>query len=150
MAGQRFTEDEIRRMSEPGFFASAGDPLRPMDLVTPPGPSQHPPKCPRDKFFLQIVDANRIGDTLFECMGCGYDAVYRGATNTFEQRPNRPQNPGWQPPIGWEPPSTGVDPAPATPQPLQPTRAAAKRKAKRVARPRGTGGKFLPKDDTGG
>lgn len=35
--------------------------------------------------FLESVRQNAAGDHLFECLACGYQCVWRSASNTFEQ-----------------------------------------------------------------
>lgn len=81
-------------------FAAPLNPLKPTDLIPPPGITSKPPACPVCQTFLFPIDMNGAGDMLFECLnGDGhYEAVYRVATGRYEPRPNVPR-PNWVPPL---------------------------------------------------
>jgi hypothetical protein len=74
--------------------------------VVVPGPvMQSPPICPSAGclanaaeviYLLYVVRPNEKGDVLLACLNCGYEAVYRLATNRFEARPGRTEK--WTPP----------------------------------------------------
>ena len=88
--------------TRPDFqFGLALDPMRPQDLVAPPGIAARPPACPVCDTLLHPMNQNDKGDQLFECLnGDGhYTAIYRVGTQTWEQRP------GWER-DGWVPPGT--------------------------------------------
>lgn len=84
------------------LVVSAGDPMRPADIVSIPGNISHnPPTCPKCKatynadVWLYPMSSNPQGDTLFQCLNgvglnvCGYECVFRVGTRMFEQRPGR-------------------------------------------------------------
>lgn len=85
----------------------AGDVMRPGDVTNVPGGAYNPPACPKclDRFgakvFLYPFSTNPVGDVYFQCLNaqqmniCGYEAIYRSRTRTFEQHPNKPQDPEW-------------------------------------------------------
>lgn len=74
--------------------------------VAIPGPiMQAPPICPSAGclansaevvYLLYVVRPNEKGDILLACLNCGYETVYRLATNKFEARPGRLD--AWVPP----------------------------------------------------
>lgn len=86
---------------------SAGDAMRPADMVNVPGVTHNPPACPKclerfqSKVFLYPFSTNPVGDIYFQCLNaqqmniCGYEAIYRSRTRTFEQHPNKPRDPEW-------------------------------------------------------
>src|SRR5574338_1374722 len=86
---------------------SAGDAMRPADMTNIPGVTHNPPVCPKclDRFqsrvLLYPVSTNPVGDIYFQRLNsqqmniCGYEAIYRTRTRTFEQHPNKPQDPEW-------------------------------------------------------
>ncbi len=62
-----------------------------------------PPCCPRCRVgpfrvFLASIRPNHAGDEYFECLGCGYEAIYRVRTGQFEPCPWGSAD-GWQPPL---------------------------------------------------
>jgi hypothetical protein len=89
------------------IMIGAGDPMRPADMTNMPGITTNPPACPKclDKFqskvFLYPFSTNPVGDIYFQCLNaqqmniCGYEAIYRSRTRTFEQHPNKPQDSEW-------------------------------------------------------
>ncbi len=101
-------------------FGVALDPMRPADIVAPPGASAGmPPRCPLCHSLLQAIFQNAKADTLFECLYDGYEAVYRVGAGLWEPRPRRASD-GWSPPRHGEKPEgsvagrTAAPPAPAT------------------------------------
>src|SRR5712692_2550660 len=76
--------------------------------LTPSGTGlapQLPPSCPMPECtaqtflaLLYAIQPNHRGDLLFECLACGYEAVYRVRSRQFKPRPGRPQE-GWRPPL---------------------------------------------------
>jgi len=95
-------EAELRRknsLAARTMEASAGDPFRPADRVTPYSDAFVPPACPRheNEVLLYAVNQNDKGDGLFACYTCGYETVYRVGSGHFEPRPGREVQ-GWMPP----------------------------------------------------
>lgn len=95
-------------MTEQGVYqperilVSSGDPFRPADLSSVAGNMTHnPPKCPRCSTYLYPMSQNQQGDHDFQCLNgagmniCGYEAIYRVATRTWEQHPQKPLDPEW-------------------------------------------------------
>lgn len=79
------------------------DPMRPEIIQSI---SHNPPMCPvchaKDiKVFLYPFSTNEAGDIDFQCLNaqqmdiCGYEAIYRAGTRTFEQHPNKPKHDDW-------------------------------------------------------
>lgn len=81
-------------------FAAPLNPLKPHDLIAPPGVTSRPPACPVCQTFLYPMDMNPAGDMLFECLnGDGhYECIFRVATGRYEPRPNI-ERPNWVPPL---------------------------------------------------
>jgi len=89
------------------IYIGAGDAMRPADVTNIPGITVNPPACPKclaryqSKVFLYPFSTNPVGDIYFQCLNaqqmniCGYEAIYRSRTRTFEQHPNKPQDPEW-------------------------------------------------------
>lgn len=89
------------------IMVGAGDPMRPADMTNLPGITTNPPACPKcldrfqSKVFLYPFSTNGVGDIYFQCLNaqqmniCGYEAIYRSRTRTFEQHPNKPQDAEW-------------------------------------------------------
>jgi hypothetical protein len=89
------------------IMVGAGDVMRPADMTNMPGITHNPPACPKcldryqSKIFLYPFSTNPVGDIYFQCLNaqqmniCGYEAIYRSRTRTFEQHPNKPQDPAW-------------------------------------------------------
>lgn len=117
-------------------FGVALDPLKPRELITPPGLATVPPTCPVCGTLLHPVDQNPAGDVYFECLNGDvtsaghYSAVYRVATKAWDQHPafRRPD---------WTPPGRVVPPSAAT----TPVRRMKRRRKKRASR---SGGGALP------
>lgn len=81
-------------------FAAPLNPLKPNDLIPPPGVTSKPPACPVCQTFLYPMDMNPAGDMLFECLnGDGhYECIFRVATGRYEPRP-KIDRPNWVAPI---------------------------------------------------
>lgn len=81
-------------------FAAPMNPMKPNDLIPPPGVTSKPPVCPVCQTFLFPIDMNSAGDMLFECLnGDGhYETVFRVASNKYEPRPNVERS-NWVPPL---------------------------------------------------
>ena len=83
------------------FTAASPDPMRPTDIVVPPGVAQVPPCCPICFSLVHPVNQNIAGDVLFECLNYHtpfYQAVYRKAAQAWEQRPGQELQ-RWAPPL---------------------------------------------------
>ena len=92
------------------IMVGPGDTMRPAYMVNMPGITTNPPACPKcldrfqSKVFLYPFSTNPVGDIYFQCLNaqqmniCGYEAIYRSRTRTFEQHPNKPQDPEWTSP----------------------------------------------------
>jgi hypothetical protein len=95
-------------------FGVAVDPMRPADVMMPPGfSSAVPPHCPTCFTLLHPIANNHAGDALFECLYDGYEAVYRAVGKFYEPRPQRPSE-------GWTAPLLGIKHEEAVPAPTKP------------------------------
>jgi hypothetical protein len=123
-------------------FGVALDPLRPRDLVVPPGLASVPPTCPECGTLLHPVDNNPAGDVLFECLNGNlttaghYSAVFRVATRAWDQHPAF-RRADWIPPGARRPDGTVVSAAevaaaPAPPRPRPRKRKRARARARRA------------------
>ena len=92
------TVDDIERETLEIMGVRGVDPMRPQDIVAPPGLYTNPPLCRECRVFLHPVNTNTKGDVHLECLACGYVCVWRGATRAFEPFPGRAVPDGWQPP----------------------------------------------------
>lgn len=74
-------------------FGVALDPLKPREIMPPPGLAAVPPTCPICGTLLHPVDQNPAGDVFFECLNGDlasaghYSAVYRVGTKQWDQHP---------------------------------------------------------------
>jgi hypothetical protein len=124
-------------------FGVALDPLRPRDLVVPPGLASVPPTCPECGTLLHPVDNNPAGDVLFECLNGNlmtaghYSAVFRVATRTWDQHPAFRRAdwiaPGARRPDGTVVSAAEVAAAPAPPRPRPRKRKRARARVRRTA-----------------
>jgi len=83
--------------------------------------SPHCPVCKSARAFatpLHAARSNEIGDELYECRACGYEAVYRVRTGHFEPRKEEISEP-WQSPLMWPLPRTIDSVQPAANRPTE-------------------------------
>jgi len=106
-------------------FGVALDPFRPSEVLPPPGLAERPPYCPicQTDTFLYPTIRGQHDDLLFACLNCGYEAVWRIATNEWDPRPGDDAS-TWRQPYKM-PPSQGrrqpvVDDTPPVARPAGP------------------------------